>query len=90
LQLAAYEGICRSHFGAANIRVGLVHLLGRSSEPEWLVPAAPDLAKLVSDLVRRRYTGDYPPVLPARCRQARCGFFAACHPRSAVRVSQLD
>jgi ATP-dependent helicase/nuclease subunit A len=82
LQLATYASICRAHFDATRVRVGLVHLLGRSSEPEWLDPAAPDLAKLVSDLVRARYASDYPPVAPARCRRARCGFLGACHPSS--------
>jgi hypothetical protein len=85
LQLATYASICRAHFEAADIRVGLVHLLGRSNEPEWLVPPTPELGDFVADLVRRRYSNEYPPVAPAHCRRARCGFLDACHPHSPSR-----
>jgi ATP-dependent helicase/nuclease subunit A len=83
LQLSAYASVCRERFGQRNLRVGLVHLLGRSPEPEWLLPEPHDLSGLVSNLVRRRYSGEYPPVPPARCRSARCGFLDACHGPSA-------
>jgi ATP-dependent helicase/nuclease subunit A len=79
LQLSAYASVCRAEFGQRLVRVGLVHLLGQSSEPEWLEPAPHELSGLVTNLVRRRYSGEYPPVAPPRCRAARCGFLNACH-----------
>ena len=79
LQLAAYASICAQRFGPLPVRTGLVHLLDPAPEPEWLASGNPDLPGLVSNLVRRRYSGDYPPVPPTRCRSIRCGFFPACH-----------
>jgi hypothetical protein len=85
LQLAAYASVCRARFGASSLRVGLVHLLADAPEPDWFAPQSAELGELVSDLVRRRYSGDFPPVPAARCKEARCGFLAACHPQARER-----
>ena len=82
LQLAAYASVCRARFAATTLRVGLVHLLADEPEPDWFAPESAELGALVSDLVRRRYSGEFPPVPATRCKAARCGFLAACHPNA--------
>lgn len=79
-QLHAYRVAARHAFDARSVRAGLVHLLAGSGEPEWLEPTPLDLPRLVTDLVRKRYRGDYPGVSVSRCRALRCGFLSACHP----------
>lgn len=87
-QLAAYRLAVERRFGSRPIRTGLLHLLGEPEKPEWLEPAPLDLFPLAEDLVHRRYDDDYPPVLPTRCRLARCGFLHGCHgPNPTRRVS---
>ncbi len=81
-QLHAYCVAARHAFGARAVRAGLVHLLAGSGEPEWLEPAPLDLPRLVTDLVRKRYRGDFPGVVASRCRALRCGFLSACHPEA--------
>ena len=45
-------------------------------------PTALFSAELMALLAESRYHAHYPPIPRPRCVAARCGFVAACHPRS--------
>jgi ATP-dependent helicase/nuclease subunit A len=64
---------------------------GRSpGEPEWVTPPALDLARLAEELVRARHGASFPGVPLPRCRAARCGFVAACHPASRTSAGRTS
>lgn len=80
MQLSTYGQAVRQVLAARSVRTGLVHLLAESAEPEWITPPPVDLPANLTELVGRRYSGDYPPIPPAQCRRVHCGFLASCHP----------
>jgi hypothetical protein len=70
---------------AAKLRGGIVFLGGDAAEPMWRrTPNFADvrarLSTLAADLVRARWSGEFPRVAPGKCRAIRCGFFRGCHP----------
>ena len=78
-QLAAYREAARRNFGTERIRTGLVHLLGDNHEPDWQAPPAFDFFELGTRLVEARFHDLWPGIAEHACRQAQCGFVAACH-----------
>ncbi len=78
-QLAAYREAARRHFGKDRIRTGLVHLLGDDNEPDWQTPPQFDFFELGTRLVEARFHDLWQGIAESACRQAQCGFVAACH-----------
>ncbi|MEP7049988.1 MAG: UvrD-helicase domain-containing protein [Pseudomonadota bacterium] len=78
-QLAAYREAVRRHYGAEQVRTGLVHLLSENNEPDWQTSGAFDFFELGTRLVEARFHDSWPGIAETACHKAQCGYVSACH-----------
>ncbi|HKY35683.1 MAG TPA: UvrD-helicase domain-containing protein [Polyangiaceae bacterium] len=81
-QLALYRSVVREHFGKL-ARVGLLHLLGDATEPEWLDPTEIEPGAVARAFVEARSRDAWGAVPEAVCQAVHCGFISSCHPSGA-------
>ncbi len=79
LQLAAYRSAVAQHFGASEVRTGLVYLLGESGEPAFFDAPPCDVARLGAELASARWHEQFAAIEKPRCERLGCGFIATCH-----------
>lgn len=80
-QLGLYRSVVARRFGKVP-RVGLLHLLGDTSEPDWLEPEELDSSALARAFLAARAGDVWSPVPESVCRSVRCGFVTSCHSKT--------
>jgi ATP-dependent helicase/nuclease subunit A len=81
-QLSLYRSVVQQALGKLP-QVGLLHLLGDATEPEWLSPEAADPAAISRAFLAARSADDWPRVAEPTCRAVHCGFVTSCHFRAS-------
>jgi ATP-dependent helicase/nuclease subunit A len=77
-QLGLYRSVVAQHFGKTP-KVGLLHLLGDASEPDWVEPSEPDALAISSAFLAARAHDRWLHVSRPVCEAVHCGFVESCH-----------